>query len=251
MRPYLRNTKIIPPKGKFLSKHAIPCPRSRILRKKKQLSEWLQTALDDFAEFENSIETYLDNPAANQVTLDDILGSCPAIQKTPNLSRATSIVSSTATNASEKLRLAKACHTARQQFKLKRQNLESAQFDENQCHSQESLLQEHRQKQESLLYEQRQKQDYLLHEKAQFELRQRQEDLDLEQEGWELHLMEQALEPPVISDVLVEHSPERLMLPTWRSQQLEVGTPPRRIERPEMEPPVGADSQLSSFNIEP
>ncbi len=207
---------------------------------KDQLSEWLQTALDDLAEFEKSIDTYLDNPAANQVTLDDISGSCPTIQKTPNLSRATSIVSSTATNASEKLKLAKARHTARQQLKLKRQNLESAQFDENQRHSQESLLQEQRQKQESLLYEQRQKQellayeqrqkqDYLLHERAQFEIKQQQDDLELEQEGLELHFMEQALELPVISDVLVEHSPERLMSLTWRSQQLEVGIPPQRI----------------------
>ncbi len=63
------------------------------------------------------------------------------------------------------------------------------------------------------MYEQRQKQDFLLHEKAQFKLKQ-QEDLDLEQEGLELQLMEEALEPPVISDELVEHGPEHVMLTT-------------------------------------
>ncbi len=63
--------------------------------------------------------------------------------------------------------------------------------------------------------------------------------------------MERALEPPVISDELVEHGPEHLMPPTGRSPQMEVGTPPRRIEQQETEPIVSADSQLTSFNIAP
>ncbi len=145
-----------------------------------QFNEWLESALTDLTEFEVITVAHLDAPSANQVTLEDITESYFSSRNLPNLSRPTSIVSTTASNASEKLRLAK----ARLDYNSQKQAIENAQFEENQRHSQEAILND-----------QRQKQDYLQHERVQFNLKQQKENLKIEQESLGLLLTEQALEP--------------------------------------------------------
>ncbi len=97
------------------------------LKDRDQFNEWFESALTDLTEFE-------------VITLEDISGSYSPSRNLPNLSRHTSIVSSTASNASEKLRLAKARHQARLDYNSRIQAVENALFEENQRHAQEAIL---------------------------------------------------------------------------------------------------------------